>query len=480
MSLSNKNFYITTTIPYVNADPHIGFALELVQADIIARAQELWGREVFFTTGTDEHGQKVAEAAKKEGKDTQAYVDEYAEKFKTLKDKLGLHPSIHFVRTTDPVHIEAAQKMWKLCEKDIYKKKYKGLYCVGDEAFVKETDLVDGKCPNHPNMELQEIEEENYFFNLGNYKAKVREYLEKDKRVIPEWRRNEALIALAGMEDVSISREAKRLSWGVPVPGDDEQVMYVWFEALTNYISTLGWPNDPEGNFKKFWEEGETLQVAGKDQVKFQSIIWQAMLFSAGIKNTDTVMYHGFINSGGQKMSKSLGNVIHPDALLAEYGIDAVRYYLLRHISPFDDSDMTAESFHEAYEANLVNGLGNLVSRVLTMADNYDMSTLEPVIHEPVKIPAFEFLKKFEFKRYMDNIWEKIQTTDKKIQEKEPYKVYKTDKEEAIRIVSDLCVDLSIIAYLLKPVMPHTSEVIFDLLRNPPKKPEPLFPRLNA
>ncbi len=470
-----KPFYITTTIPYVNAEPHIGFALELVQADIIARSRELQGREVFFSTGTDEHGQKVAKAAEAEGKNTQEYVDEYAVKFRELKEKLNLHPNLHFVRTTDPHHIEAAQKMWKLCEKDIYKKKYKGLYCVGDEAFVKETDLVDGRCPNHPNLELQEVEEENYFFNLGNYKEKIKEYLEKEGSVVPEWRRDEALKALEGMEDFSISREAKRLTWGVMVPGDNTQVMYVWFDALTNYISTLGWPEDAEGNFKKFWEEGDTLQLAGKDQVKFQSVIWQAMLFSSGIKNTDVVSYHGFITSQGQKMSKSLGNVVDPDQLINRYGKEATRI-MLAGVNQFEDTDVSVgvknTGFDLTYEANLVNGVGNLVARVMKLAEDN--------LEGPATIPEWEdmsdyfsILGRFEVKNALEFIWKKIWSLDKEIQDKKPWET--KDKE----VITDFVLKLYSIARLLNPFMPETSKKIKEAIKAN-KKPENLFPRLNA
>src|SRR6185503_3299152 len=333
-----KPFYITTTLPYVNADPHIGFAFELVEADIIARWQRLQKRDVFFTTGTDEHGQKIFQKAQEQGQDVKAYVDYFAEHFKMLDKGLNLSNDA-FIRTTDPSHVKAAQELWKRCAQagDIYKKKYKGLYCVGDEAFLKESDLVNGRCPNHPNMEPIEIEEENYFFKLSAYQEQLLTYLSNESVALPNWRREEAISFVSqGLEDFSISREKARMSWGIEVPGDASQVMYVWFDALANYISTLGWP-DEEGNFKKFWTEGEVVQLAGKDQVRFQSIIWQAMLMSAGIKNTDKVIYHGFITSGGQKMSKSLGNVIDPASLVAEYGTDAVRLFLARHVHPFED-----------------------------------------------------------------------------------------------------------------------------------------------
>jgi methionyl-tRNA synthetase len=457
-----KPFYITTTLPYVNAEPHIGFALEIIQADAIARFQEISGREIFFSTGTDEHGQKIWQKSEEEGKDAQAYVDEFAAKFKKLKEDLNLHKDLHFIRTTDPAHVRAAQEMWKLCEKDIYKKAYRGLYCVGDEAFVRESDLVDGRCPNHPNLELQIVEEENYFFNFGNYKSRLRDYLVNDS-IIPEWRRNEALSALEAMEDISISREKSRLSWGVPVPGDETQVMYVWFDALTNYISTLGWPGDAEGLYKKFWVDGETLQLAGKDQVKFQSIIWQAMLMSAELPNTDLVFYHGFITSGGQKMSKSLGNVIHPDDLIKKFGVDALRYYLLRHVSTFEDGDVTLESFKDAYNGNLANGLGNLTSRIMKMAETH---LSEPVVveyhfHETLK----DLLVRFELGKAMDHIWHEIGEIDRTIQEKEPFKLVKTDPEKGREIIRDLVAKLAHIGYSLASFMPETSEKILTAIK---------------
>ena len=297
--MDRKFFYLTTTLPYVNADPHIGFALELVQADIIVRYRKLCGDEVFFNTGTDEHGLKIYRKAQEEGKDTQAYTDEYAKRFQGLKKTLNLYPDIHFIRTTDPHHKAAAQELWRRClaKGDIYKKTYKGLYCVGDEAFIKETELVDGKCPSHPTMEPMEIEEENYFFKLSAYQDKLLAYLNQEGVIVPEWRRLEAIkFVEQGLEDFSVSRVKEKMPWGVAVPGDDMQVMYVWFDALTNYISTLGWPFDsaqgkPEENlFEKFWVNGETLQLAGKDQVRFQSIMWQAMLMSAGLPATKKVL----------------------------------------------------------------------------------------------------------------------------------------------------------------------------------------------
>ncbi|HBA46172.1 methionine--tRNA ligase [Candidatus Nomurabacteria bacterium RIFCSPLOWO2_02_40_28] len=469
-----KPFYITTTIPYVNADPHIGFALELVQADAMARYHRLLGRDVFFSTGTDEHGQKILEASEREGKNVKDYVDHYAQKFLELKDLLNLSND-NFIRTTNPEHVKAAQAFWRLCDQkgDIYKKIYRGLYCVGCEKFITEKDLMDGFCSFHPNKKPEIVEEENYFFRLSNYKKQLLEYLSNEKTIIPKWRRIEAIDYVSdGMEDFSISRDKKRFSWGVPVPNDDTQVMYVWFDALVNYLSTLGWPNS-HGIYEKFWENGEKVQVAGKDMVKFQSVMWQGMLMSAGLPTTDSVVYHGFITGeGGIKMSKSIGNVINPNEIVKEYGTDALRYFLLREISTFEDSPFTMERFKEAYNANLANGLGNLVSRILTMVENYAIRTT--VVGAALSDPDLDV---FDIKKYMDKIWLKIQELDKIIQEKEPYKVFKTNPEEAKIIVADLFMKLASIGYSLKSIMPETSQHILSCLSGHKKPETPLFPR---
>jgi methionyl-tRNA synthetase len=461
----------------VNAEPHIGFALELVQADIIARYRALIGDEVFFNTGTDEHGQKIFEAAKKAGKTAQEYVDEYAAKFRVLPQKLGVDPKLHFIRTTEAHHIEAAQEIWKRClaKGDIEKRTYKGLYCVGDEAFVKESDLVNGRCPNHPTIDLIELEEENYFFLLSKYQKPLLDYLTKDGVIVPEWRRQEAINFVdQGLEDFSISRVKDKMPWGIPVPGDDSQVMYVWFDALTNYISTLGWPHEG-GDFKKFWTDGEVMQIAGKDQVRFQSIMWQAMLMSAGIKNTDKVLYHGFITSDGKKMSKSVGNVVDPMEIIEEYGADALRYFLARHISPFEDSDFTMERFKEAYNADLANGLGNLSARILQLSQTY--------LEAPVELPQLGFpkefseaLDQFQFAQALDMIAERIKAADQKINTTEPFKVVKSDPEKGKAIITELVIDLAGILYMLWPIIPEKGHIVWLAIKEN-KKPENLFPR---
>jgi methionyl-tRNA synthetase len=472
---SKKTRYITTTLPYVNSDPHIGFAYEILRADALARYWRLTGEEVFFNTGTDEHGQKVADKADAEGKDRQEYVNHYAGEYVRLKKGLDLSFDA-FTRTTDAHHKVAAQAIWKQCADngDIYKKKYSGLYCVGCELFYKESELLEGNiCPIHT-TKASVVEEENYFFKLSNYQSYLEEYLNNENIIVPEWRRQEAINFVAGgLEDFSISREKARLNWGVPVPGDDDQVMYVWFDALTNYISTLGWPEDTAGNFKKFWTDGQVLQVAGKDQVRFQSVMWQAMLKSAGVKATDKIVYGGFINSGGQKMSKSLGNVISPFELIERYGTDATRYLLLRHVHPFDDTDVTIEKLDEWYTANLVNGLGNLVARVMKMSESY----LEVEDFLPLDPTLLDAPETFDLQSVIDHIWALIGQSDTIITETEPFKLIKTEPEKAKAILGNIRADLLHIGRLLLPIMPETSATIRAAVRAN-KKPDNLFNRL--
>jgi len=478
--------YITTTLPYVNADPHIGFALEVIQADMLARAWRLQGEEVFFSTGTDEHGQKILQAAEKAGQDVQAYVDHYAGEFQKLNAALSL-TNDGFIRTTEPRHKEAAQEMWRRClaADDIYKKSYTGLYCVGCEAYKTEKDLTeDGHCLVHPHLTLEEITEENYFFRFSKYADQLLTLLAKEDAVLPVWRRDEAVnFVKAGLEDFSISREKARLSWGIPVPDDESQVMYVWFDALTDYISTLGWPKDEEGRFSTFWEGGHTVQVAGKDQVRFQSLMWQAMLMSAQVKTTDQIFYHGFINSGGQKMSKSLGNVISPYELTGKYGTEATRYLLLRHVHPAEDSDVTWERLDEWYLANLVNGLGNLVARVMKLAEDNLTGPVQLQKGDMDIDPAFTaYLDGFRFNEAIDYIFAIIGECDAYMTAKEPYKKVKSPDDgianEGREDITFLVRKLALIGTHLAPAMPATSESILNAVQSN-AKPENLFPRLS-
>lgn len=478
--MKGKTFYITTTLPYVNADPHMGHALEFVQTDIIARHKKSLGFDVFFNTGTDEHGQKIYQKALSEGKDPQEYVDYYANRFKTVLEKLGISPDVNFIRTTDSHHIEAAQEFWKKCDAngDIYKKEYKIKYCVGCELEKTDSELVDDKCPIHPNLEIQVIEEENYFFRFSKYQKKLLAlYKESDNFVVPDFRLNEIrAFTERGLEDFSISRLRSKMPWGIPVPGDDEQVMYVWFDALVNYVSAAGWPNNTE-KFNKWWP---VVQFAGKDNLRQQSAIWQSMLMSAGIEPSKQIVIHGFITSGGQKMSKSLGNVINPFDVIEEFGTEALRYYVARHVHPFEDSDLTMDRFKEVYNADLANGLGNLVSRVIKMSSSYgvsiDMGGLES-FEGKVENDFNEALNNYEFNKALEIVWKIIQNADKRIQDEQPFKLIKTDEQKAKQILSEILNDIYRIAKMLEIIIPETAKKILEILKENKMPETPLFPR---
>ncbi|HEY4519913.1 MAG TPA: methionine--tRNA ligase [Candidatus Paceibacterota bacterium] len=476
-----RAYFLTTTLPYVNADPHVGFALEMVQADVLARYHHSLGEEVFFNTGTDEHGLKIYQKAIQEGKDPQAYTDEYAEKFRMLKEKLNLYPELHFIRTTDPHHKKAAQEFWRRCKAngDIEKKFYKTKYCVGCELEKTDSELVDGKCPTHPNLTIEIREEENYFFKFFKYQKPLLElYTNNPDFVVPASRFNEIkTLVESGLSDFSISRLKAKMPWGVSVPDDPDHVMYVWFDALINYISTLGWPEDM-AQFEKFWgtkESPQAIQLGGKDQIRQQSAMWQAMLLSAGLPPSKQIFIHGFITGNGQKMSKSLGNVIDPYAIVDEYGTDALRYFLLRHIHPFEDSDFTMEKFKEAYNADLVNGLGNLVARVMQMASQYldapiDMSDRR----KPMSKGGW--IEKFKFNDAIVALWSNMTIIDELIQNEKPFEVVKTDKEKAKLRVTYYVKELSRIAETLQVFMPETAQKIQEAIQKN-KKPMNLFPR---
>lgn len=475
----SKNFYITTTLPYVNSDPHIGFAMELVRADVIARTKKLEGYNVFFNTGTDEHGQKLYSGALEAGQDVKDYVDSFALKFQELPKALGVTDEIHFIRTTDPHHEKAAQEFWQRCLKNgfIYKKPYKIKYCVGCELEKTDSELVDGKCPLHPNRDIEIIEEENYFFKFSAFQDKLLKFYEDNPSfVIPSFRYNEIKSFVSGgLEDFSISRLKEKMSWGIPVPDDERHVMYVWFDALINYISTLGWPEDEE-NFNQFWKEGETVQYCGKDNLRQQSAMWQAMLMAAGLPNTKSIVINGFITGdGGVKMSKSLGNTVNPYDLINEYGKDAVRYFLLAELSSFEDSPFTMERFKEVYNAKLANGIGNLTSRIMKMAqDNLD----KPITQEAKIDPEFfESIKNFEINKAVSIIWRNISVLDEIIQKTKPFEVVKTNPDTAKNLISNLVFSLKNISVMLSVIIPETSEKINKCIEENKKPEKPLFLR---
>ena len=485
---NNNHVYITTTLPYVNADPHAGFAMEVIRADALARYHRLKGSEVFFNTGTDEHGAKIAEAAEKEGIETKKYTDRYAVRFRELRELLSLSVD-NFIRTTDEQHVIAAQEFWKKClanvnergEPDIYKKIYKVKYCIGCELEKTDSELTDGKCPLHPNRELEIREEENYFFRWSRYQKPLLEFYQTHPDfVIPNFRGNEVRAFVErGLEDFSISRLRSKMAWGVPVPGDDDHVMYVWFDALVNYISAIGWPLDM-GRFNAWWP---AIQYCGKDNNRQQSAMWQGMLMSAKLPNSQHVIINGFITSCGQKMSKSIGNVINPYDVIDAYKTatpfpeDVLRFTLLNDVPSFEDGDLTMDSIKASYTANLQNGIGNLVSRTMKMATTHldkPVHTPEPMQHTKID----DAIASFDLKRALECVMGAVRELDAYIQETEPFKVVKTDPEAGQALITEMVERLNSIALLLRPFIPRTAEEILRLIRIHQMPEQPLFNRL--
>ena len=488
--MNKKPFYITTTLPYVNAEPHIGFAMEIIRADIIARSKKLAGFDVFFNTGTDEHGTKIFRKAKDMHVETQAYVDGLADKYKNLLKILNILPDVNFVRTTDSHHKIAAQEFWKLVDKNgyIYKKEYSIKYCVGCELEKTDSELINGRCSIHPNQDLEIISEENYFFKASSLEDRILALYEKNPTlVIPDFRFNEikSFLKNEGLKDFSISRLAEKMPWGIPVPNDPTQVMYVWFDALVNYVSATGWPNDTE-NFEKFWQNGMPVQYCGKDNLRQQSAMWQAMLMAAGLPPTHAVVINGFITGeGGLKMSKSLGNTVDPLDIVKEYGTDALRYYVARELSPFEDGSFTIEKFKEGYNAHLANGIGNLTSRIMKMASMNNIKFDEKVAKslaaslemDKLYKEQMEGFETFNIQKSCNAVWELVSTTDKMIHESEPFKKIKVDKAGAEKDIRELLARLDMIGTMLLPILPETAEQIIDLVKNGKMPEAPLFAR---
>jgi methionyl-tRNA synthetase len=492
--MEEKKFYITTSIFYANAQPHLGHAYEFILADVIARYHRGLGEKTFFLTGTDEHGDKIIRTAQKEGVSTQAFVNSNVEKMKGLASELGLSNDF-FIRTSDQkTHWPGAQKMWRALEAagDIYKATYKGLYCVGCEAFITEKELIEGKCQHHGTVP-ESIEEDNYFFRLSKYVPELKKILESGEfKITPQSKVNEMLALLSTdgdnvLSDVSISRPKREIPWGIPVPGDEEQLMYVWCDALSNYISAIGYGQTNEDLFKTFWPAN--LQVIGKDIVRFHALLWPAMLLSAKVAIPHELLVHGFVTSGGKKMSKSIGNVLGPEEFILEYGVPALRYYCTREVSPTEDWDLTREKFKEVYNANLANGLGNLISRTLKMAEQYfggkisgDAASVPPLVKAGgdnsemagLNIPYFVIndllpryhthMRAHELNKGADVVWELIGKLDQFIAEYEPFKLVKTDKEATEKVLWGLLYGLYELSGMLAPIMPDTAQTIKELV----------------
>jgi methionyl-tRNA synthetase len=475
-----KKVFISTSIPYVNASPHLGHALELVQADVIARHHRLLGDRVFFLSGTDENSLKNVRSAENAGENVADFVYKNYLNFYNLKEVLNISFD-DFIRTTEKRHFDGAQKLWMACKKDIYKKKYSGLYCVGCEEYYKENDLIDGLCPEHK-VAPELIEEENYFFKLSNYQEKIKELIEKDEvKIIPQSRKNEILSFVnSGLQDFCISRTSERAKgWGIDVPGDETQKMWVWFDALSNYINTLGYGSDDESKFLEFWQNNDLkIHIIGKGINRFHSVYWLAMLLSAGISLPKILFVHGYITVDGQKMSKSLGNVVNPYNLVEKYGCDAVRYFLLREIPALGDGDFTFEKFEKRYNSDLAGGIGNLLSRTLVMINKKNVifnRSPETIFVDKNREVDKKIKDNFiQFNDTLGEIWELVSFCDKYIEEKKPWAI--EDKDENEIVFSNIIYSLKNMSQMLKPFLPDTAEKMEEQIKT--FRPEPLFPRI--
>lgn len=472
-----KRIYIIQAIPYVNAPPHVGHALELVQTDTLARFYRASGYDTFWSWGADENSLKNVQAAEREGVPVQKLVDKYAKEFEDLKKPLNLTFDA-FNRTSSSAHFRGAQKFWEFCKpEDIYKKKYRGLYCVGCEQFYTPSELVDGKCPEHLTIP-EGVEEENYFFKLSNYQKFLEELVASDKlKIVPATKKNEVLSFIrGGLEDFSISRSHKRArGWGVPVPGDgDKQVMYVWFDALLTYLTALGFGTAKTSLYEKFWTDNKNkIHIIGKGINRFHTIYWPAMLESAGIPLPAEVFVHGYITVDGQKISKTLGNVVDPVDLVKRYGSDVIRYYLLREIPAWGDGDFSESRLKELYNGELANGLGNLVARVARLASDVDLNL-------PVKKHVFykkvgEQIKNYRFDLAIAEIWDTISKLDKQINVEKPWELEGAALKKSILPIARSVVE---IAYNLSPFMPNISEKILAQFTGKIEAAKPLFPRI--
>ena len=464
-----EKFYITTTIPYANASPHIGHALEFVQADVLARWNRIKGKEVFFLTGSDEHGTKNYQTAKKEGLSAQKFVDKNTESFKELLKKLNI-TNDNFIRTTDKKnHWPGVVDMWrKLSEKgDIYGKEYEGSYCTGCERFVTDKDLIKGKCPNHPKLDIQKVSEKNYFFRLSKYSDEIKKQINSGKLTIyPERWKNDFLgLIKDGLTDVSFSRDKKHLPWGIPVPEDKNQVIYVWCDALTNYLTGIGYPGE---QYKNNWPAD--VHVVGKDMLRFHAGIWPGMLLSAGLQLPKKIIVHGFLTVDGEKMSKSTGNVIDPIEVVDKYGADALRYFFCRNFVFGEDGDISETALARRYNDELANKLGNLVSRTSVLAEKYGIEQTSDGLTKKLNIKQIEkLINQYEFDKALNEIFAFVDICNEFIQLKKPWETH--DKKVLYQVVCSI----KEIAKLLSPFIPESAEKILKVFEKDKIKKAPVL-----
>jgi len=477
MIKANKKFYVTTAIDYVNDTIHIGHAFQKVIADVLARYHRIrLGKDnVFFLTGTDEYGQRVEKAAKEAGVSPKDFVDKIAKSNQKEQDSLNISYN-RFIRTTDPDHAKVVQEIWRRLDKngDIYLGKYVGIYCEGCEAYYSEDDLINGKCPFHPTLQIKQITEKNYFFKWSKYSKFLIEYIKSHSEfIIPETRKNEMLEFAKHIKDIPISRT--NFKWGIPVPNNPEQIIYVWFDALINYITGVGFLEDRQ-KFEKFWPTD--AHILGKDNARWHALLWPAMLKSAGIKLPKTILVNGFLSLNGQKISKSVGNIIRPSDWVAKFGADAVRYYLLRYTTVTEDSDVSEEKLKIAYNADLAKGLGNLVARVLKLAEKSDVKIVRKTFnHEIISAEKNieRFIDNFEFNGALTAIWRLMSSGDKYIDNEKPWTL-KPESKEFRETIGSLLFLISEIGKLSSPFLPETAEKIAKHIAS--GKNIILFPRL--
>lgn len=480
-----KKLYVTTAIPYVNGAPHLGHAIDYLLADIWARYQKQNGREVRFQVGTDEHGNKVAAKAAAEGLDSKAYTDKMYVSFESFIKKMGVEYT-DFVRTTDPHHVGAVQYIWQTLQPYIYKGAYEGWYCVGCEAFVTDQEATanNGVCPDH-NQPYQRLSEDNYYLKTSAFTDKVRAAIESDEmKIVPEFRKKEMLELIKnGLQDVSISRPKKSLTWGVPVPGDPEQVVYVWIDALLNYITVLGYPD--KAGWQEYWPA--EVQIIGKDIMRFHVAIWPAMLLGLGLPLPKTLLVHGFVNVGGAKLGKSLGNGIDPNEIMDNYGVDAFRYYFSRHIPTLDDGDFTWEKFETAYNTELGNDLGNLVQRVASMINSYQAGVIGDTPQTEHDIDEYhKAISRFDFNQALDEVWSMVRSLNQYLENVKPWEVAKQRGKDPeaeghlSEILAHAAGALLQIGDLLVPFMPSVAASIHSVFETGVIKPLSgvLFPKI--